>query len=116
MSAPVDTASVELDRVFAALSDGTRRDILARLADGDATVSELSAPYAMTMPAISKHLRVLEAAGLIERTRDRQFRRSSLRASGLRDAYDWIDRYRVLWNSRIDRLEAHLREGDGGVR
>lgn len=104
----VDDAT--LDRVFSALSDPIRRGIIARLADGEATVSELAAPYAVSMPAISKHLRVLETAGLITRSRDRQFRRSSLQAQGMRGAFDWLERYRILWDSRIDRLEAHLRE------
>lgn len=99
-----------LDRVFAALADPTRRAIIARLADGEATVGELTEPFGISMPAISRHLKVLEAAGLISRTRNGQYRGSRLRPEGIAPALDWLERYRVLWNSRLDRLDVHLRQ------
>ncbi len=98
-----------LDAVFGALADPTRRAILARLADGDATVSELAAPLPMSLPAVSRHLKVLESAGLISRDRDAQWRPSHLRADTLRTALDWIEPFRDLWDERLDRLDAHLR-------
>src|SRR5215813_8035182 len=99
----------QLSMVFAALADPTRRAILARLADGDATVSELAEPFAISMPAISRHLKVLERAGLISRSRSGQWRSSSLQATPLKEATDWMERYRVFWDASFDRLDAHLR-------
>ena len=103
-------AAVLLDRTFAALADPTRRAILARLAKGEATVNELAAPFAISLPAISRHLKVLEGARLIERERDRQFQRCRLAPHALRDAADWIEFYRDFWTQSLDRLEAHLKE------
>jgi DNA-binding transcriptional ArsR family regulator len=98
-----------LSVVFAALADPTRRAILARLADGDATVSELAEPFSISLPAISRHLKVLERAGLISRSRSGQWRSSSLQATPLKEATDWMERYRVFWDTSFDRLDAHLR-------
>jgi DNA-binding transcriptional ArsR family regulator len=98
-----------LSMVFAALADPTRRAILARLADGDATVSELAEPFSISMPAISRHLKVLEQAGLISRSRSGQWRSSSLQAGPLKEATDWMERYRVFWDASFDQLDAHLR-------
>jgi DNA-binding transcriptional ArsR family regulator len=102
-------ADDQLSVIFAALADPTRRAILARLADGDATVTELAEPFAISMPAISRHLKVLERAGLISRSRAGQWRSSSLQAEPLRDATDWMERYRQYWDASFDRLDAHLR-------
>jgi DNA-binding transcriptional ArsR family regulator len=99
----------QLSLVFAALADPTRRAILARLADGDATVSELAEPFSISMPAISRHLKVLEHAGLISRSRSGQWRSSSLEVTPLKEATDWMERYRVFWDASFDRLDAHLR-------
>ena len=99
-----------LSATFAALSDPTRRAILARLADGEASVKDLSAPFDMTQPAISKHLRVLERAGLIERGRQAQWRPRRLRAEPLRDIADWVSHYRRHWEDSFDRLDAYLRD------
>lgn len=99
-----------LDVTFAALADPTRRAILARLAKGDASVLELAAPFAMSQPAISKHLKVLERAGLVSRGREAQRRPVHLEPAPLRDANDWIAAYRELWEARFDRLEALLGE------
>jgi DNA-binding transcriptional ArsR family regulator len=98
-----------LSNTFAALADPTRRAILARLATGEATVTELAAPFAMTQPAISKHLRVLERAGLIEQGRKAQWRPRRLRAGPLRDISDWVDQYRRHWEESFERLDAYLR-------
>jgi DNA-binding transcriptional ArsR family regulator len=98
-----------LSMVFAALADPTRRAILARLAEGDATVSELAEPFSISMPAISRHLKVLEHAGLITRSRSGQWRSSSLQATPLKEATDWMERYRVFWDVSFERLDAHLR-------
>jgi DNA-binding transcriptional ArsR family regulator len=103
---PVD----HLSMTFGALADPTRRAILARLAKGEASVTELAKPFDMTLPAISKHLKVLERAGLISRSRDAQWRRARLRAQRLEEAADWVDRYREFWELSFDRLDAHLRE------
>jgi DNA-binding transcriptional ArsR family regulator len=100
----------QLDRTFAALSDPTRRAILARLADGEATVTEVAAPFAVSLPAISKHLKVLEHAGLITRGRDAQWRPCRLKAAPLEDAADWLERYRQFWEGSLDRLDEHLRQ------
>ena len=100
----------QLDRTFAALSDPTRRAILARLADGEATVNEVAAPFTISLPAISKHLKVLEHAGLITRGRDAQWRPCRLEAAPLEDAADWLERYRRFWEGSLDRLDDHLRQ------
>lgn len=100
----------QLSATFAALADPTRRAILARLAEGDATVTELAKPFAITLPAISRHLKVLERAGLISRNRSAQSRPSSLRAEPLREATAWMETYTEMWESRMDRLDEHLRK------
>jgi DNA-binding transcriptional ArsR family regulator len=100
----------QLTATFAALADPTRRAILARLAEGDATVTELARPFPVSLPAISRHLKVLERAGLISRNRSAQFRPTSLRTEPLHEATAWMEKYREIWESRIDRLEEHLRE------
>ncbi|RZQ59259.1 ArsR/SmtB family transcription factor [Amycolatopsis suaedae] len=97
-----------LDTTFAALADPTRRAILARLADGEATVTELAAPFAMSQPAVSKHLRVLERAGLVSRGRDAQRRPCRLVAEPLREATDWLADYRDYWETSYQRLDALL--------
>ena len=102
--------SAELDHTFAALADPTRRAILARLAGGEASVTELAAPFAMSMPAVSKHLKVLERAGLIARGRDAQWRPCRLKPEPLKDVADWVGEYRLLGEQRLDRLEDYLRE------
>jgi DNA-binding transcriptional ArsR family regulator len=99
-----------LDATFAALSDPTRRAILARLAKGEASVMELAEPFAMSQPAISKHIKVLERAGLVSRGRDAQRRPCRLEAAPLRDATNWLERYRDLWEARFQRLDALLDE------
>lgn len=99
-----------LDATFAALADPTRRAIIARLAEGEATVTELAAPFAMTQPAISKHLKVLEKAGLVSRRRDAQRRPCRLEADAMREATLWLDAYRRHWADRYDRLEGLLGE------
>ena len=95
---------------FAALADPTRRAILARLAEGEATVNELAEPFAMTLPAVSKHLKVLERAGLITRGRNAQWRPCTLDARPLQEAADWVARYRQFWETNLDRLDAHLKK------
>ena len=107
------SSTATLDRTFAALADPTRRAILARLARGEATVSELAEPFPMSQPAVSKHLRVLERAGLIARGRRAQWRPAELKAEPLREAADWLEGYRQLWEGRLDRLDAYLREMQG---
>lgn len=97
-----------LDATFAALADPTRRAILARLTLGEASVTELAEPFAMSQPAISKHLKVLEGAGLIARDRQAQWRTSSLRAEPLKEATTWMEHLSHLWDGRFDRLDAHL--------
>jgi len=99
-----------LDATFAALADPTRRAILARLASGEASVTELAAPFAMSQPAISKHLKVLERAGLITRGRDAQRRPCRLEAMPLKVATDWLERYRELWEQSFERLDEVLEE------
>src|SRR5919197_1054125 len=100
----------QLSATFAALADPTRRAILARLAEGDATVTELAAPFPVSLPAISRHLKVLERAGLISRTRSAQSRPTSLRAEPLQEATAWMETHTEMWESRMDRLDEHLRE------
>ena len=99
-----------LDLAFAALADPPRRAILARLAEGEATVNELAAPFPVSLPAISRHLKVLERAGLIERDREGQARPSRLKSQALDEAVAWIEIRKRTWNARMDRLDAHLRE------
>src|SRR6267143_4299366 len=103
-------AADHLSTTLAALSDPTRRAILARLAGGEATVTELAAPFAMSMPAVSKHLKVLEHAGLITRSREAQWRPCQLKARPLKDAVDWLEQYRTFWEQRLDRLDEYLQE------
>jgi len=102
-----------LSLTFGALADPTRRAILARLAKGGASVTELAEPFDMSLPAVSKHLKVLENAGLISRGRDAQWRPARLEADRLREATKWMDRYRIFWEHSLDRLDAHLRELQG---
>lgn len=103
-------ASDPLSITLAALSDPTRRAILARLAAGEATVTELAEPFAMTLPAISRHLKVLEHAGLITRGRDAQWRPCRLEAKPLQDVSDWVEQYRRFWEESFERLDDYLRE------
>src|SRR5215208_5888061 len=106
-----------LDAVFAALADRTRRDIVARLSQGEATVTELAAPYAMTLQAVSQHIGVLERCGLISRGRHRQSRPCRLEPRALETAVSWMEESRRVWTERMDRLESHLvRLQDGGDR
>jgi DNA-binding transcriptional ArsR family regulator len=99
-----------LDAAFAALADPTRRAIVSRLSRGDATVTELAAPFDMSLPGISKHLKVLERSGLISRGRDAQFRPCHLEVDMLDGAMDWITTHRRMWDERFDKLDAHLAE------
>ena len=99
-----------LNLTFAALADPTRRAILARLALGETSVTELAAPFEMSMPAISKHLRVLQRAGLVARGREAQWRPCRLEAAPLKDASDWLEEYRRFWEQSLDRLGDYLRE------
>ena len=107
------TTADRLDRTFAALADPTRRAILSRLASGEASVLELAAPFDISMPAISKHLKVLERAGLIARSRERQWRPARLQAEPLKEVADWTDHYRRFWEERYDRLDEYLEELQG---
>ncbi|MEY9964917.1 DNA-binding transcriptional ArsR family regulator [Streptacidiphilus sp. MAP12-16] len=112
-STPVDVTAADearLDVTFAALADPTRRSIVGRLARGDATVNELAVPFDMSLPAISKHLKVLERAGLISRTRQAQFRPCHLEREALDVALHWIEESRRMWTERFDKLDQHLRE------
>lgn len=102
-------ATDRLSVIFSALADPTRRAILARLAEGDATVSELAEPFDISLPAISRHLKVLEQAGLITRSRNAQWRSSSLNPEPLQEVTAWVERYRRFWDASFDRLDAHLR-------
>lgn len=101
-------ATDQLSTVFAALADPTRRAILAELSERDATVTELTAPLPMSMPAVSRHLKVLEHASLISRSRVGKWRACRIEAAPLREAADWIERYRRFWDASLDRLDAHL--------
>ncbi|MDO8433270.1 MAG: metalloregulator ArsR/SmtB family transcription factor [Candidatus Binatus sp.] len=103
-------SSDQLSATFASLADPTRRAILARLALGEASVTELAEPFRMSLPAVSKHLKVLEHAGLIARGRDAQWRPCRLKAAPLKDAVDWLEQYRRFWDESFDRLEDYLRE------
>lgn len=100
----------QLSAVFAALADPTRRAILARLAEGEATVNQLAEPFPISLQAVSKHLKVLEQAGLISRGRDAQWRPCSLEPGPLRDVARWAERYRHLWDERYDRLDSYLHD------
>jgi DNA-binding transcriptional ArsR family regulator len=102
--------SDRLTATFAALADPTRRAILARLASGEVSVTQLAEPFAMTLPAVSKHLKVLERAGLVGRGRQAQWRPCRLEAAPLREVSDWVERYRQFWEERLDRLDAYLQE------
>jgi DNA-binding transcriptional ArsR family regulator len=101
-----------LTRTFAALSDPTRRAILARLAEGEATVNDIAEPFAISLPAISRHLKVLERAGLITRSREAQWRPARMQAEPLDEAIAWINERRATWEARMDRLDSHLRRKD----
>ena len=103
-------ATDPLSTTFAALADPTRRAILARLVTGECSVTELAEPFDMSMPAVSKHLQVLERAGLIARGREAQWRPCRIEAGPLKEASDWIERYRHIWESRLDRLGDYLKE------
>ena len=103
-------AADHLSTTFAALADPTRRAILARLASGERSVTELARPFDMTLPAVSKHLRVLERAGLITRGREAQWRPCRIHAAPLKEVSEWAERYRHIWEQRLDRLEAYLKE------
>jgi DNA-binding transcriptional ArsR family regulator len=111
MNMPVD----QLNTTFAALADPTRRAILARLSEGEATVNELAEPFPITVQAVSKHLKVLERAGLIARGRSAQLRPSRLQGAALKEVADWLEGYRGFWELRIDRLDEHLREIQKGT-
>jgi len=100
----------QLSATFAALADPTRRAILARLAEGECPVTELARPFDMSLPAVSKHLRVLERAGLIARGREAQWRPCRIDAGPLKGVADWTDRYRTLWEKRLDRLDKYLQQ------
>jgi DNA-binding transcriptional ArsR family regulator len=102
--------SDHLSSTFSALADPTRRAILARLAAGDASVTALAEPFDMSLPAVSKHLKVLERAGLVARGRDAQWRPCRLEAKPLRDVADWVERYRTLWEQSFDRLDDYLKD------
>lgn len=116
------TATDRLNRTFAALADPTRRAILARLAAGEASVTELAEPFEMSLPAVSKHLKVLERAGLIARARERQWRPARLEARPLKEVAAWTERYRHFWEESYDRLDEYLdklqgrRKGKGNGR
>src|SRR3954469_16018964 len=103
----------QLDTTFAALSDPTRRAIVERLGGGEASVTELAAPFSMSLPAVSKHLKVLEKAGLISRGRKAQWRPCRLEPEPLKEASDWLEEYRRLWEERLDRLDEYLRTLQG---
>src|SRR5579872_7336349 len=104
---------VTLDQTFSALADPTRRAILARLVTGEASVSELAEPFEMSLPAISKHLKVLERAGLVARGRNAQWRPCRLEARPLKPAADWLEHYREFWEQSLDRLEVYVKELQG---
>jgi DNA-binding transcriptional ArsR family regulator len=109
------TSEARLDSTFLALADPTRRAILARLAEGETSVTELARPFDMSLPAVCKHLRVLERAGLIERGRRAQWRPCRLKAVPLKDAADWLERYRAFWEGSFDRLDRYLRQLDAAT-
>jgi DNA-binding transcriptional ArsR family regulator len=107
---PTAMPTDHLSATFAALADPTRRAILARLVSGECSVTELAEPFEMSMPAVSKHLRVLERAGLIARRRDAQWRPCRIEAGPLKEVADWAEHYRHIWEQRLDRLDAYLQE------
>ena len=109
----MSTATDQLDRTFAALADPTRRAILGRLAAGEASVTELAEPFDMSLPAVSKHLKVLEGAGLISRGRERQWRPARLEAGPLKEVAEWTERYRRFWEESYERLDEYLDELQG---
>lgn len=106
----MQTATDHLSSTFAALADPTRRAILARLATGEASVQEIAKPFKMTLPAVSKHLKVLERGGLIRRSRTAQWRPCTLNAVPLKEVSDWVEKYRQFWEQSFDRLEEYLKE------
>ncbi len=106
----------QLDLTFSALADSTRRGILEQLANGQATVGELAQPYDMSMAAISKHLKVLEKAGLISRHKEAQWRRCKLEAAPLGGAAAWVQKYKKFWNQQLDQLDEYLNKGDENER
>jgi DNA-binding transcriptional ArsR family regulator len=108
-------AADQLSTTFSALADPTRRAILARLVDGEATVNELAEPFPITLQAVSKHLKVLERAGLVARGRSAQLRPSRLQGRALKEAADWLADYRRFWEDSFDRLDEHLREVQRGA-
>lgn len=108
MTPTAEAATERLDRTFAALADPTRRAILSRLALGEATVTELAEPFDISLPAVSKHLKVLERAGLVARGRERQWRPARLQAGPLKEVADWAERYRRFWEESYDRLDEYL--------
>ena len=110
---PLAMSSDPLSATFAALADPTRRAIIARLAQGETTVTELSKPFDMSGPAISKHLKVLENAGLITRSREAQWRPCKIEPQALKSLDEWLDQYRQFWEQRLDRLDNYLRELQG---
>jgi DNA-binding transcriptional ArsR family regulator len=112
----MSTQADQLSATFSALADPTRRAILARLAKGQASVTELAQPFDMTMPAISKHLKVLERAGLVERGREAQWRPVRLDAAPLKDVDEWVERYRRFWEQSLDRLDTYLKALQKGDR
>jgi DNA-binding transcriptional ArsR family regulator len=111
----VKYTSNDLDRIFSALSDPTRRAILQRLSHGEATVTELAKPFDMSLPAISRHLRVLEEAGLLLREREGRIHRCSFNAERVKAAADWLERYSAFWKSRLNALESYLGSDPGGA-
>ncbi|MQA91108.1 MAG: metalloregulator ArsR/SmtB family transcription factor [Gemmatimonas sp.] len=104
------TSGERLDQTFAALADSTRRAILERLAHGEASVGEIAGPFHVSRPAISKHLRVLERAGLVRRAHEGRMSRCELEASPMREAADWVERYRVFWEGRLDALQRYVEQ------
>lgn len=108
--------SDRLDATFAALADPTRRAILAQLANGEASVMDLAKPFSMSQPAISKHLKVLEKAGLISRGKEAQKRPRQIEAKPLAEAFDWLENYRKLWEGRFDKLDALLNEMQTSIK
>ena len=116
MVTPARSRVDTLTATFAALADPTRRAILARLAAGEASVTELARPFAMTQPAISKHLRVLENAGLVERGQQAQWRPRRLRAGPLKEVSEWVGQYRPHWDQSFERLDAYLKSDQKGSR
>jgi DNA-binding transcriptional ArsR family regulator len=106
----MQTQTDELSSTFAALADPTRRAILARLADGEATVNELAEPFHLKLPTVSKHLKVLQRAGLVTQSRKAQWRPCRLEPAPLKDVADWVERYRRIWDERLNQLDAYLTE------